>query len=37
MRKYTPEALMAVSRNQKYFPTLSEDIQRDVYAVMRRG
>ncbi len=35
MRKYEPEALVAVSRYKKYVPTLPEKIQRDVYAMMR--
>ncbi len=30
MRPYTPEALVAVSRYQRYFPTLAEDIRRDT-------
>jgi len=34
MKKYTPEALVAVSRYQKYLPTLPKEIQRDVYAMM---
>lgn len=35
MRKYEPEALVAVSRYQNWFPTLPKDVQRDVYARMR--
>ena len=35
MKKYTPEALAAVSRYRKYFPTLPEEIQQDAYAMMR--
>ena len=35
MKKYEPGALMAISRYQNYFPTLPDDIQRDVYARMR--
>ena len=35
MKKYEPEALVAVSRYRKYFPTLPKDVQRDVYARMR--
>ena len=35
MKKYEPEALVAVSRYQNYFPTLPKDVQRDVYARMR--
>ncbi len=34
MRSYTPEALVAVSRYQTFFPTLPKDIQADVYARM---
>ena len=34
MKAYVPEKLVASSRYQKYFPTLSADIQRDVYARM---
>ena len=32
MKTYKPEALVAVSRYQNYFPTLSKDVQTDVYA-----
>ena len=35
MKKYEPEALVAVSRYQNCFPTLPKDVQRDVYARMR--
>lgn len=35
MKKYEPEALVAVSRYREYFPKLPEDIQQYVYAVMR--
>ena len=35
MRKYEPEALVAISRYQNCFPTLTKDVQRDVYARMR--
>ena len=35
MKKYEPEALTAVSRYRKYFPTLPKDVQWDVYARMR--
>lgn len=35
MKKYEPEALTAVSRYQNWFPTLTKDVQRDVYARMR--
>ena len=31
MKAYTPEKLAAISRYQNYFPTLSTDIQRDIY------
>ena len=34
MSQYTPEKLVAVSRYQKYFPTLPRDIQNDIYARM---
>ena len=30
--KYTPEKLVAVSRYQNYFPTLSAPIKKDVYS-----
>ena len=32
MSKYTPEKLVAISRYQKFFPTLVKAIQADVYA-----
>ncbi len=35
MKKYEPEALVAVSRYQNWFPTLPKDIQRDVFDRMR--
>ena len=35
MKKYEPEALVAISRYQNWFPTLTKDVQRDVYARMR--
>ena len=35
MKQYTPEKLVAVSRYKVLFPTLSPDIQRDVYSRMR--
>ena len=35
MKKYEPEAMVAVSRYQNYFPTLPKDVQRNVYARMR--
>ena len=31
---YTPEKLVAISRYQNYFPTLSSEIQSDTYARM---
>ena len=34
MHEYQPEKMVAISRYQKYFPTLPDDIQRDVYARM---
>ena len=34
MKKYEPKALVAVSRYQNYFPSLPEQLQRDVYARM---
>ena len=34
MRKYEPEALVAVSRYRKYFPVLPWEIKRDVYSRM---
>ena len=35
MKKYEPETMVTVSRCQNWFPTLPEDVQRDVYARMR--
>ena len=35
MKKYEPEAMVAASRYQNYFPTLPKDVQRDVYVRMR--
>ena len=35
MKKFEPEAMVAASRYQNYFPTLPKDVQRDVYARMR--
>ena len=32
---YTPEKLVAISRYQNYFPTLTAEIQNDTYARMR--
>lgn len=34
MKPYEPKSLVAVSRYQKYFPTLPADVQRDIYARM---
>lgn len=34
MKEYRPDKLVAVSRFKKFFPTLPEDIQRDVYKRM---
>ena len=31
MKTYTPEKLVAISRYQRYFPTLPEDVRRDIY------
>ena len=31
MKEYVPERLVAISRYQKYFPTLPSEIQKDVY------
>ena len=31
MKKYEPEKMAASSRYRKYFPTLSDDIQRDFF------
>ncbi len=35
MKKYEPEAMVAISRYQNYFPTLPKTIQGDVYARMQ--
>ena len=35
MKQYVPEKLVAISRYQKLFPTLSKDIQQEVYARMQ--
>ena len=35
MKRYTPEKMVAISRYKVLFPTLSPDIQRDVYSRMR--
>ncbi|MBQ9007782.1 MAG: L-2-amino-thiazoline-4-carboxylic acid hydrolase [Clostridia bacterium] len=34
MKPYKPEALVAISRYQNYFPTLDPQIQADIYARM---
>jgi len=34
MSMYTPEKLVSISRYQIFFPTLSPDIQRDIYSRM---
>ena len=34
MSMYIPEKLVSISRYQDYFPTLSPNIQRDVYTRM---
>lgn len=36
MKKYEPESLVNISRYQKYFPTLPEEIQQDIYRQMER-
>ena len=36
MDKYIPEKLIRISRYQKYFPRLSEDIQKGVLERMRQ-
>ncbi len=35
MKKYEPEAMVAISRYQNYFPTLPKEIRREIYARMR--
>lgn len=35
MKKYEPKELVRISRYQNYFPTLSADIQDEIYARMR--
>ncbi len=35
MKTYEPEAMVAISRYQNYFPTLPKEIRQDVYARMR--
>ena len=34
MKKYIPENMVKISRYQNFFPTLSEDIRRDIYTRM---
>lgn len=34
MKPYTPEKLVAISRYQHYFPTLPEDVWREIYRRM---
>ncbi len=34
MKAYKPKSLVAVSRYQNYFPTMTTDVQQDVYARM---
>ncbi len=36
MKAYKPEALVAVSRYQNYFPTLDQQIRTDVYTRMHK-
>ncbi len=33
-QEYKPEAMVAISRYQNFFPTLSKDIQNDIYSRM---
>ncbi len=35
MKKYEPKEMVRVSRYQNYFPTLSADIQDEIYVRMR--
>jgi len=35
MKAYEPEKMVAISRYQRYFPTLPEDVKNDVYKRMR--
>ncbi len=34
MKKYIPEEMVAISRYQNFFPTLPEDIKKDIYSRM---
>lgn len=36
MKKYEPIQMVASSRYQNYFPTLSPEIQQDVYSRMNK-
>ncbi|MBR0473411.1 MAG: L-2-amino-thiazoline-4-carboxylic acid hydrolase [Erysipelotrichaceae bacterium] len=36
MKKYEPKKMVAISRYQNFFPTLSEDIQNDIYDRMKQ-
>ncbi len=33
-KRYVPEKMVAISRYQNYFPTLPQDVQRDIYSRM---
>ncbi len=35
MKEYKPEEMVAISRYQNFFPTLPEDIQKDIYSRMK--
>ena len=35
MKQYTPEKLVAVSRYRRYVPTLSRELQSDIFARIR--
>ena len=34
MKKYIPEEMVKISRYQNFFPTLDNEIQRDIYRRM---
>lgn len=36
MKKYEPKKMVAISRYQNFFPTLSEEIQNDIYDRMKQ-
>jgi|GEM_PF-5874060 len=36
MKKYEPMALIGISRYRKYFPSLPDDIQRDMIQAAKR-